>query len=189
MSRWKTLSRRTLVDSPWLRVHRARVALPNGTEIDDFFSFEIADWTLVVCTDVVGNFVLVEQYRHGIGQVTLELPAGDIEPGEDPLEAAVRELREETGYESSDWTPLGVLYPEPPRSPSKAHVFVARAARRVAEQRLDQAEEGLRVAVVDRNDLLGPDVGAKIVHGVHLGALWLARSRGLLELPSLVRAE
>jgi 8-oxo-dGTP pyrophosphatase MutT (NUDIX family) len=130
--------------------------------------------------------VLVDQYRRGLGAVSRELPAGVIEPGESPLAAAQRELREETGHEARAWIPLGAVSPEPSRSTAIAHLFVAQGAHPVGEQRLDE-EEDLVVRVVPLAEALGSagqagdGAGAGgIVHGTHLAALFLAQRRGLL---------
>ena len=74
----------------------------------------------------------IEEYKHGPGRVVLHLPAGYLEPGEEPLAAAQRELREETGYEAGVWTSLGALYEDGNRGMSIGHHFLAQNARQVA---------------------------------------------------------
>jgi len=123
--------------------------------------------------------VLVRQYRHGFGGPSLELPAGVIEQTETPLDAARRELREESGYEAATLEPLLSLAPEPARNTTRAHFFFARDARRVADLALDSGEE-LEVLLVPVEELLGLIDAGHIVHGAHIAAILSAWRRGLL---------
>jgi 8-oxo-dGTP pyrophosphatase MutT (NUDIX family) len=177
---WKTLSRRSLAENLWIKVHEDRIQLPSGEELSSYVTFEVPDWVLVICIDDALNLVLVEQYRHGVGRASLEFPAGNLEPGETPYAAAVRELREETGYASDDWVDLGTLHPEPPRSATRAHLFVARKARQVHARALDQSEQGLRVRRASIGEMLTAVHAGEFTHAVHLGALFVASSRGLI---------
>lgn len=81
---------------------------------------------VIAALDADNRVYLVEQYRHAIAQYLLELPAGCLEPGEDPLETAQRELREEVGLEAGDWTYLGLFYSSPGFANERLHAFLAR---------------------------------------------------------------
>lgn len=174
---WRVLESRYLLERYWLRLREDRVETGNGTIIEQFHVLEQPSWSAVVCVTSEGELVLSEQYRHGARAITLELPAGVIDPGEDPLHAAQRELREETGYESDDWTPLLSVRPEPARHDHWAHFFVARNARPSAEQSLDPSENVV-VRKLPLSDLDG--IVDRLGHAAHLGALLLAERRGLL---------
>ena len=100
---WKVKSSRYVIDRPWIKLREDHVVLPSGVEMEEFHVVEYPNWAATVCIDQDDNLVLVEQYRHGIHRSSLELPAGVIEPDEDPLEAAKRELIEETGYIAPNW--------------------------------------------------------------------------------------
>lgn len=156
-----------------------RVRLPNGRVLDEYHVAEYPDWACVLALTDGGEAVLVEQYRYGFDRVILELPAGVIDPGEDPAEAARRELREETGYEARDWVRLGALAVEPGRHTNYGHVFVARGCRCVAEPTPDGTED-LRVRLVPAADLPGLVEAGQIAHGVHAAAVFWARARGWL---------
>ena len=98
MKPWKLLSTEYLVNAPWLKVAKEKCELPNGKVIDDFYTLWQPDWVLILARTVEGKWVMTEQYRHGTGAIALEFPAGIIDKGETPEQAALRELQEECGY-------------------------------------------------------------------------------------------
>ena len=136
------------------------------------------DWVAVLALGE-GEALLVEQYRHGVGRASLELPAGVIDEGESAAEAAARELREETGYVASRIEPLGVVSPEPARNTAMGHFYVETGCRQVGEQRLDRSEH-IAVRPLAVADLLNAVDDGRIVHGSHVAAILLAERRGLL---------
>jgi 8-oxo-dGTP pyrophosphatase MutT (NUDIX family) len=176
---WQILSDTSLISRRWLEVREQRVRLANGHEIEQFHLIRGPHWAAVVCLTCEREVVLVRQYRHGFGGPSLELPAGVLEPEEAPIEAARRELREETGFEAERIEPLISVAPEPSRSSTRAHFFFARAGRRVSELALDHSEE-LEVLVVPAAELLDLIDRGQIVHAAHIGAILLAFRRGLL---------
>lgn len=178
MEPWRVLQSRRLVERPWLTLHEQRVRLPTGAEIDAFHLVEAPDWVAVLALGD-GEALLVEQYRHGVGRASLELPAGVIDDGESSLEAATRELREETGYVACRVEPLVVVSPEPARHTTMGHFYLATGCRRVGEQRLDRCEH-IAVRPMPVVDLLAAVDDGRIVHGSHVAAILLAERRGLL---------
>ena len=98
MKPWKLLDSEFLVNAPWLKVAKEKCELPNGKVIDDFYTLWQPDWVLILARTTEGKWVMTEQYRHGTGKIALEFPAGIIDKGETPEEAAIRELQEECGY-------------------------------------------------------------------------------------------
>ena len=108
MERWKTEQTETLLDTPWVKVRRDRVVLPNGVKMDDFYAITIRDASAIVALDEGGNLILKREYRYCYDRELLEIPAGAFNDGEtDPLVVAKRELLEETGYSSDHWEYLG----------------------------------------------------------------------------------
>lgn len=96
------------------------------------FTLKLADWVTVVAATDDGHLVLVRQHRHGIDAVTIEPAGGIIDPGEEPHQAALRELIEETGYTASAVEPLGWVHPNAAIQTNRAYLFLARGARLVA---------------------------------------------------------
>ena len=106
-----------------MRIRADTVELPDGTIVDDYFVQESRGYSVVFALTTDGDVVLVRQYKHGIGQVILELPAGGIDPGEDPAVCAARELAEETGYVGDPPEAIGSFATNPTGSTARFHLF------------------------------------------------------------------
>jgi 8-oxo-dGTP pyrophosphatase MutT (NUDIX family) len=102
---------------------------------------ESDDWVNVVALTSTQHVILVRQFRFGSGHVTLEIPGGIVDPGEAPLEAAQRELREETGYAAQRWASLGSIAPNPAIHRNRLHTFLAEGCELVASQEQDPGED------------------------------------------------
>ena len=117
-----------------------KVQLANGNLLDATI-FEFRAWANIVALTRAGEVVLVRQYRHGVFEDLLEFPGGVVEDGEEPLEGAKRELREETGYIASEWIQVGAYYPNPALQTNTLHCFLALNAEKVSGQSLDAGED------------------------------------------------
>lgn len=164
---WQLLASETVVDSPWLRVYRERVRTGRGHVLDPFWRTAGKPWVCIVAITPDAQVVLVEQYRRGCDRVIRELPAGDIDAGEDPAAAAVRELQEETGYRAlGPAVDLGVLWPEPARDSATAHGFLVRVTAAPARQELDEAED-IAVVLAPLAALRADPSAHGVMHAVH----------------------
>lgn len=179
LTAWEIISDTALVSRTWLEVREQRIRLANGNEIEQFHLIKGPDWAAVLCLTPERQVVLVRQYRHGFGAASLELPAGVIEPSERPIDAARRELLEESGFEANTIEPLLAAVPEPARHVTRAHFFFARAVRAATAQQLDHSED-LEVVLVPVDELLELIDQGQIVHAAHIAAILLAWRRGLL---------
>ena len=95
---WKVLRSEYLIKRPWLTARRDELELPDGRIVPEYYVLEYPDWVNVIAITKDGHFVMERQYRHALGCTCYELPCGVMEEGETPLEAAKRELAEETGF-------------------------------------------------------------------------------------------
>lgn len=150
---WKVLAREYIDHKPWFTVRKDRVRLPNGEEIAEYFVHEFTPWVNVVAVTQARELVLVRQYRHGLGAIHYELPAGTAARGEPPEQAARRELLEETGYGGGRWRKLMAISANPATHDNLSHSFVAEGVARIAAPSLD-ATEDLRVHLVPLSDAL-----------------------------------
>jgi 8-oxo-dGTP pyrophosphatase MutT (NUDIX family) len=177
--RWSTLTSSKILERWWMTLRVDHVRLPSGAEMEEFHVAEYPDWALALTLTDDGKAIMVEQYRYAVDRIGLEFPAGAVYPGEDPLEAARRELLEETGYQAREWTTLGKVAVEPSRHTNYGHALVATGARKVAEPSPEQTED-LRVRVVDAASLPQMVEAGEIEHGIHVAAVFWAMYRGLL---------
>ena len=139
---WATLTRREIADGrPWLRLWAEDVQLPDGRVVEGFYTLDMPDYVVVVALTPAEQVVVERNYKHGPRRVCLNLPAGYLEPGEEPLAAARRELLEETGYVAEEWVLLGSFVNDGNRGGGTGFLFLARHARRVAEPNAGDLEE------------------------------------------------
>jgi len=142
MRPWKTLSRDTILDrGKFLVVENHAVELPDGRVISDWPWLITPDYVNVLAVTEEDAFLCFRQTKYGIDGTSLAPVGGYLEPGEDPLAGAKRELFEETGHEAPDWIRLGRYRVDGNRGAGIAHLFLARGARRTADTTSDDLEE------------------------------------------------
>ena len=142
MKPWKTKSRQIVFEQrPWLRVEYHTVELPDRRLIPDWPWIITPDYVNVVAVTEDERFLCFRQVKYGVEGTTLGIVGGFVEEGEGPFQAAQRELREETGYESTDWIPLGSYRVDPNRGVAMGHLYLARQVRYVTPRNADDLEE------------------------------------------------
>ncbi|WP_266202499.1 NUDIX hydrolase [Pontibacter kalidii] len=138
---WKILKSDMVVDEKWYKLRRDEVELPNGHVMDDYYVSVRPNVVLVFPVTEDGHVIFVRQYKHAAGDIFIELPGGVIDEHENnPLEAARRELLEETGYTSEEMEPLLEVIDNPTKDTNRIYYFLARNAHKIAEQDLDVSE-------------------------------------------------
>lgn len=142
MQRWKTLTRETVLErGRFLTVEDHTVELPDGRVIRQWPWIITPDYANVAAVTEEGKFLCFRQVKYSIDGPSLAPVGGYLEPGEDPLAGAKRELLEETGFEAPEWIDLGRYAVDGNRGAGVGHLFLARNARRVAEPAADDLEE------------------------------------------------
>lgn len=150
--KWRVIASSYVVESPFLRLRKDTIELPGGTIIDDYYVRESRGFSAVFALTAQNEVVLVRQFKYGIGRVMLELPCGFVDEREAPLEAAVRELAEETGYVADSMDFVRTFVHEPTNSAMLMHLYLARGARLAGPQNLDVTEQ-IEVELVTLNEL------------------------------------
>lgn len=139
---WKKVGERIDYDCGFFKIRVERSLSPLTGKEHPFYVLNTHDWVNVIGLTPGREVLLVSQFRHGSGAVSLEIPGGAVDRRDvSPLEAAKRELLEETGYQASEWISLGSVRPNPAILDNRCHFYLALGAERVAELNLDEAEE------------------------------------------------
>jgi 8-oxo-dGTP pyrophosphatase MutT (NUDIX family) len=128
---------------PWFKVYQDHVRLPNGVEISDFMRIDMINYVQIFAVTKDHHVGVVEQYRHGPGMMTIELPAGAMDSDDDdeaPLETAKRELMEETGMVAANWRFLGKYYIDSNRGCGWMYAYLATDAEQVQDAQPEATE-------------------------------------------------
>lgn len=168
--RWEILSSDYLIRRPWLTARKDKVLLPDGRVNPEYWVVEYPDWVNVIAITKDGQFVMERQYRHAVGMTCYELPCGVMEKGETPLQAAQRELMEETGYGNGEWQELMTITPNPSSMSNFTHCFVATGVEKTGSQHLDATEE-LEVHLLTREEVLELLRGNQLIQSLMISPL------------------
>lgn len=169
--KWETLESEYIIRRPWLTARRDTVKLPTGVVNDEYYVLEYPTWVNVIAITKDGMFVFIRQYRHGIGRTCFEIVAGVSEEGEEPMEAARRELMEETGYSGGEWSLLTVLSANASAMNNMTYCFLATGVEKVCEQHLDDTED-VEVCLFTREKVLRMLENDELKQSLMVAPLW-----------------
>ena len=173
---WKDLGRRELLRTAvWTAWEKDSLG-PDGKTRGRYIVNSARDWVVVIPeTDV--DFLMVRQWRHGEGRVSLEFPGGVVDQGEDPEAAAIRELKEETGYTCREMVILGTMNPNPALFENHVHFYCARQLVSSGEQNLD-SDEFVDFLRMKKQDVISSMTRPEFCHALMASALglWLAQN-------------
>ena len=137
---WEVTGSEMIVADRWIRLRADDCRDAQGHAIAPYYVLQYGDWVSVLALTPAGEAVVVEEYRHGAQIVALGTIGGGVEPGEQPVQAARRELLEETGYAAGALTDLGATWANFGNHTNRVHHFLATGCELVADQRLDDSE-------------------------------------------------
>lgn len=168
---WKILS--SIRDESYrvfsLRTDRA--LSPRTGKEHDFYILESSSWVNVIPLTPDNEVVMIRQYRHGIRDIALEIPGGLVEADDTPLGAAIRELREETGYREGEMIPLGDVHPNPAIQSNRCYTFLAKNVIPAGRQELDEKED-IEVILYPLEEIQGLISDGTITHSLVVVAFY-----------------
>jgi 8-oxo-dGTP pyrophosphatase MutT (NUDIX family) len=178
-AKWSTRRSKVVIKDRWIHVRADDCVTPGGREISPYYVLSYPDWVHVVAITPDEQVVLTRQYRHAAGQVFWELPGGALDGADlDPVDAARRELEEETGYRAERLELVSTLYPNPATHTNRVHTYLAVGAAPVGVQRLDAGEEGLEVHLMPRRDVVDQVQSGLLGQALHTSSILMALLKG-----------
>lgn len=169
--KWKTISQEYLFREPWLTARRDCVELPDGRRNPAYYVIEYHDWCNILALTEDGHLVMERQYRYGLGKTCYEMPCGVIEQGEEPMDAAKRELEEETGYTGGEWSHFLTLSPNPSSCTNLVYTFLAVGVKPLGHQHFD-ANEDLTVHLLTKEQVADLLRNGQIMQALMAAPLW-----------------
>lgn len=172
IEKWKVLSSEYIATEPWFTVRKEKVCLPNGTVMPSYYVLEYPAWICVIALTREGKMVMERQYRHGLGRVVYEICAGVVDPTDaNFMDAAKRELLEETGYGNGEWQQLMAVSVNPGTHTNMTYCFLATNVEPVMEQHLELTED-IAVELLEPSEVKQLLMDDKIMQAIHAAALW-----------------
>ncbi len=172
LKKWPMENKKILMKTPVLNLVSFETKLPHSNKDYTFYRLECRNWVNVLPITSNGDVILVAQFRAGVEEITVEIPGGLLESNENPQEAAVRELEEETGYTTAveNITPLGYVWPNPAIQNNCCYLFLAEKVAQTSQTHWDPTEE-LEIIRMPYQDFLNKIRNNEIKNGLVLNAI------------------
>jgi len=173
---WKTLSSKYIHKGLWATLRVDECEMPDGRIVDDYYVLEYPTWVNAIAITEENKVLMVRQYRHAAGIISLEIPGGVVDSGEEPAHAIKRELLEETGYEFAEWEHLCTLYANPSTANNHTICYLAKGGKKVQEQHFDEHEDLVveQYTIPEIKQLL---IDRKIKQALHCSGLFYALTK------------
>ena len=168
---WKQIDKEYVLKNKWITVRKDQVLLPSGIRINDFYVIERPKLVHVIAITKEGKFVFEKQYRYAINRTCLEICAGMVEANETPIDAAKRELMEETGYSTDDWTLLGEYAVDPSNMTELSYSFLAKNVDKVSDPLLEKTED-IDTVLLSEKEVLDALQSGDILSSLMAAPLW-----------------
>ncbi len=186
---WEEVSTEHIVQDEWIDFRKTSFRFPDGKIFEPFYTYSRRDYVVIVASDADGNYICVKQFRQGIREVTTEFPAGGIERKdgkeygardsasvENALAAAKRELQEETGYISDDWSSIITIPSNATIADNYAYIFEAKNCKKTSDQSLDEMEF-LNVELISADEIKKMISEGNFKQAVHIMAWLMCQSK------------
>jgi|LakMenEpi03Aug12_release.lakeMendotaPanAssembly.Ray.scaffolds.fasta_scaffold00409_49 ADP-ribose pyrophosphatase len=173
IQKWEKLSSEIVYKKKWMNIKEEACKLPDGQIIDSYIIVDVPHFCNVFVVTAADEVIMVKQYRHAAGMVSIEMPGGMIDEGEDPMVAARREMQEETGYTSEEMSLLYAISTNPALESNRAWFFLAKNAVHNQATALDQYED-IELIKYTKSAFMQCLLNNEFTHGIQLGAMFAA---------------
>tara|TARA_Y100000590_G_scaffold83858_2_gene93524 strand:- start:7467 stop:8006 length:540 start_codon:yes stop_codon:yes gene_type:complete len=170
--KWKTIETKSIFGNKVFGLREDKVLSPKTDNTHPVWVIDAPTWVNIIPLTKENKIIMVKQYRFGNREISLEIPGGMVEPEEDPLLAAKREMEEETGYSADEILEIGKISPNPAFMSNYLFTYVANNVEKIGDQKLDDMED-IEVLEVDLNRIPTLITEGKIDHSLVISAFYL----------------
>lgn len=168
--KWNIIQDKKVWETPIFSLHQIELLPDNNKETVHFYRLDAPEWINVIALTPNNEILLVEQYRVGVDETTLEIPGGMVDAHEEPIKAAQRELLEETGYRSDQWVKLGETSANPAIQTNFTHLYLAKDCHKIQKPEND-GNEDIKAHIMPLNRFMKLVKNGTIHHAIVLAAV------------------